>query len=42
MNTDMALGLYALFAVILTASLAQAQSLDETFDWMANSLKPHL
>ena len=29
-----------LVVVILTASLAQAQSLDETFDWMAHSLKP--
>jgi hypothetical protein len=29
-----------LFAVILTASLAQAQSLDDTFDWMANTLQP--
>src|ERR1700688_1344071 len=30
----------AVLVVILTASLAQAQSLDETFDWMANTLKP--
>jgi hypothetical protein len=30
----------ALFVVILAANMAQAQSFDETFDWMANTLKP--